>query len=214
MLAAASRDGWLSGRAGLPLEMSPYAPPHPDRVARLAWVLSWVHGGGMQAAAECDDPISPEQFMAALDHLRVCRRPPREQLRHAASFHAMMAAVAQLEDAEANPYDRDHEGSPYFTWLSIYARRVVSLAARVDPDLLTPRQAQLLYAYRHGHLSARLDLPESSNPHRTIYADGQLVWLGDEARNFAWHSGFVRGGGMARKIQSHYWRRRKTFDPL
>jgi hypothetical protein len=57
---AATRDGWLSGQAGAPLELSPYAPPHPDRAAGLAWVLSWVHGGGMRAAPERGEPVSPE----------------------------------------------------------------------------------------------------------------------------------------------------------
>jgi hypothetical protein len=203
---AASRDGWLSGRAGLPLELSPYAPPHPDRAARLTWVLAWVHGGGMLAAAECGEPVSPEQFMAALDHTRISQRPPREQLLHAAWFHATMTALARLED-DANPYDRDHDHLPYFKWLSVYARRVVRLAAKRDPDLRTPREQQLLYAYRHGHLSARLDLPATSNPHRTIYANRQLASLGDEARNFAWHSGFIWGGGMPQRHSSRYFRR-------
>jgi hypothetical protein len=204
--SVAIEDGWLSGRAGVPLELSPYAPPHPDRAAGLAWVLSSVHGGGMRAAAERGEPVSPEQFMAALGHTRISQRPPREQLVRAAWFHAMMAVEARLED-EANPYDREHDGEPYFKWLSVYARRMVRLAAKTDPDLRTPRQQQILYAYRHGHLSARLDLPESSNPHRTIYANRQLVSLGDEALNFAWHSGFVRGGGMPQRHYSRYFRR-------
>jgi hypothetical protein len=150
--------------------------------------------------------------MAALDQTRVSRRGPREQLLQVAWFHAMMAVEARL-DAEANPYDPDHDGGPYFKWPGTYGRRVVRLAAKADSDLLTPRDEQLLYAYRHGHLSARLDLPASSNPHRTIYASRQVVSRGDDLLNLVWHSGCIRGGGMPQRPMSRYPRRRKTIDP-